>query len=433
MRAYDVIRNKRDGKELSTEEINFFVENYVSGVIPDYQAAAFCMAVYFSGMNERETADFTFAVRDSGEKPDFSAVKGIRVDKHSTGGVGDKTSLIVIPVVAACGLKVAKMSGRGLGHTGGTIDKLESIPDFRTEMSAEEIISVVNSVGMAIVGQSERLAPADKKLYALRDVTATVDSIPLIAASIMGKKLAVGDDCILLDVKTGSGAFMKNREEAEKLARVMTDIGKRAGKKTVALITDMDRPLGNAIGNALEMREALGVLNGTDTGELYDFCVALAAEMLVMAGKGSFGECEKLAAEAIKSGKALKTFAAAVKAQGGDESAVFCPDKLQIAKFSREVKATDGGYITATNAEEYGAASVALGAGRNKAGDKIDLGAGIILNKKVGDAVKKGDTIAWLYASDEKLFAEAEKRILRATKIGRTKPIVGKMIIEKIY
>lgn len=433
MRAYDVIKNKRDGKELSTEEINFFVENYVSGDIPDYQAAAFCMAVYFSGMNERETADFTFAVRDSGEKPDFSAVKGIRVDKHSTGGVGDKTSLIVIPVVAACGLKVAKMSGRGLGHTGGTIDKLESIPGFRTEMSAEEIVSVVNSVGMAIVGQSERLAPADKKLYALRDVTATVDSIPLIAASIMGKKLAVGDDCILLDVKTGSGAFMKNREEAEKLARVMTDIGKRAGKKTVALITDMDRPLGNAIGNALEMREALGVLNGTDTGELYDFCVALAAEMLVMAGKGSFGECEKLAAEAIKSGKALKTFAAAVKAQGGDESVVFCPGKLQIAKFSREVKATDDGYITATNAEEYGAASVALGAGRNKAGDKIDLGAGIILNKKVGDAVKKGDTIAWLYASDEKLFAEAEKRILRATEIGRTKPIVGKMIIEKIY
>ena len=410
MRVYDIIKKKRDGEELSAAEIKYFIEGYAKGEIPDYQAAAFCMAVYFKGMTERETADLTFAIRDSGEKPDLSGITGIRADKHSTGGVGDKTSLIVVPAVAACGVKVAKMSGRGLGHTGGTVDKMESVPGVKTELSPAEFVRAVNSCGMAIIAQSDSLAAADKKLYALRDVTATVDSIPLIASSIMGKKLALDDDCIVLDVKTGSGAFMKTLGESEKLARAMVDIGKRAGKRTVALITDMDRPLGRAIGNSLEMKEALGILHGNLSGaeDLYELSVRLAAEMLFLAGKGNnLSECEEKIKNAIIGGEALKTFALSVRTQGGDESYVFNPEKLKISEKTYEIKAEKDGYIVRSDAEGYGTAALILGAGRNKKDDNIDKGAGIVLLKKTGDKVKKGDVVARLYSSDENKFGEA--------------------------
>lgn len=435
MRVYDIIKKKRDGEELSAAEIKYFIEGYAKGEIPDYQAAAFCMAVYFKGMTERETADLTFAIRDSGEKPDLSGITGIRADKHSTGGVGDKTSLIVVPAVAACGVKVAKMSGRGLGHTGGTVDKMESVPGVKTELSPAEFVRVVNSCGMAIIAQSDSLAAADKKLYALRDVTATVDSIPLIASSIMGKKLALDDDCIVLDVKTGSGAFMKTLGESEKLARAMVDIGKRAGKRTVALITDMDRPLGRAIGNSLEMKEALGILHGNLSGaeDLYELSVRLAAEMLFLAGKGNnLSECEEKIKNAIIGGEALKTFALSVRTQGGDESYVFNPEKLKISEKTYEIKAEKDGYIVRSDAEGYGTAALILGAGRNKKDDNIDKGAGIVLLKKTGDKVKKGDIVARLYSSDEKKFGEAVGKFNESTEIGLNPPSGRETVLKRV-
>lgn len=435
MRVYDIIKKKRDGKELSAAEIKYFIEGYAKGEIPDYQAAAFCMAVYFKGMTERETADLTFAIRDSGEKPDLSGITGIRADKHSTGGVGDKTSLIVVPAVAACGVKVAKMSGRGLGHTGGTVDKMESVPGVKTELSSAEFVRAVNSCGMAIIAQSDSLAAADKKLYALRDVTATVDSIPLIASSIMGKKLALDDDCIVLDVKTGSGAFMKTLGESEKLARAMVDIGKRAGKRTVALITDMDRPLGRAIGNSLEMKEALGILHGNLSGaeDLYELSVRLAAEMLFLAGKGNnLSECEEKIKNAIIGGEALKTFALSVRTQGGDESYVFNPEKLKISEKTYEIKAEKDGYIVRSDAEGYGTAALILGAGRNKKDDNIDKGAGIVLLKKTGDKVKKGDIVARLYSSDENKFGEAVGKFNESTEIGLNPPSDRETVLKRI-
>lgn len=435
MRVYDIIKKKRDGEELSAAEIKYFIEGYAKGEIPDYQAAAFCMAVYFKGMTERETADLTFAIRDSGEKPDLSGITGIRADKHSTGGVGDKTSLIVVPAVAACGVKVAKMSGRGLGHTGGTVDKMESVPGVKTELSPAEFVRAVNSCGMAIIAQSDSLAAADKKLYALRDVTATVDSIPLIASSIMGKKLALDDDCIVLDVKTGSGAFMKTLGESEKLARAMVDIGKRAGKRTVALITDMDRPLGRAIGNSLEMKEALGILHGNLSGaeDLYELSVRLAAEMLFLAGKGNnLSECEEKIKNAIIGGEALKTFALSVRTQGGDESYVFNPEKLKISEKTYEIKAEKDGYIVRSDAEGYGTAALILGAGRNKKDDNIDKGAGIVLLKKTGDKVKKGDIVARLYSSDENKFGEAVGKFNESTEIGLNPPSGRKTVLKRI-
>lgn len=435
MRVYDIIKKKRDGEELSAAEIKYFIEGYAKGEIPDYQAAAFCMAVYFKGMTERETADLTFAIRDSGEKPDLSGITGIRADKHSTGGVGDKTSLIVVPAVAACGVKVAKMSGRGLGHTGGTVDKMESVPGVKTELSPAEFVRAVNSCGMAIIAQSDSLAAADKKLYALRDVTATVDSIPLIASSIMGKKLALDDDCIVLDVKTGSGAFMKTLGESEKLARAMVDIGKRAGKRTVALITDMDRPLGRAIGNSLEMKEALGILHGNLSGaeDLYELSVRLAAEMLFLAGKGNnLSECEEKIKNAIIGGEALKTFALSVRTQGGDESYVFNPEKLKISEKTYEIKAEKDGYIVRSDAEGYGTAALILGAGRNKKDDNIDKGAGIVLLKKTGDKVKKGDIVARLYSSDEKKFGEAVGKFNESTEIGLNPPSDRETVLKRI-
>ena len=435
MRVYDIIKKKRDGEELSAAEIKYFIEGYAKGGIPDYQASAFCMAVYFKGMTERETADLTFAIRDSGEKPDLSGITGIRADKHSTGGVGDKTSLIVVPAVAACGVKVAKMSGRGLGHTGGTVDKMESVPGIKTELSPAEFVRAVNSCGMAIIAQSDSLAAADKKLYALRDVTATVDSIPLIASSIMGKKLALDDDCIVLDVKTGSGAFMKTLGESEKLARAMVDIGKRAGKRTVALITDMDRPLGRAIGNSLEMKEALGILHGNLSGaeDLYELSVRLAAEMLFLAGKGNnLSECEEKIKNAIIGGEALKTFALSVRTQGGDESYVFNPEKLKISEKTYEIKAEKDGYIVRSDAEGYGTAALMLGAGRNKKDDNIDKGAGIVLLKKTGDKVKKGDIVARLYSSDENKFGEAVGKFNQSTEIGLNPPSDRETVLKRI-
>ena len=432
MRMYDVIKKKRDGGELTDEEISFFVKGAADGSIPDYQISALCMAIYFRGMTVEETTALTFAVRDSGEKLDFSKIKGIRADKHSTGGVGDKTSLIVAPVVASLGLKVAKMSGRGLGHTGGTVDKLESIPDFRVTLSTEEFEKIVNEVGVAIVGQTASFAPADKKLYAIRDVTATVDSMPLIAASIMGKKLAADDDCIVLDVKTGSGSFMKTQENSEKLARLMVDIGKRAGKKILALITDMDVPLGNAIGNSLEVKEAVETLKGKGPADLTEVCYALAADMLYLADYGSEEHCLKLVKESIESGKAFDKFREMVTAQGGDVSVIDDTSKFPSAKYSAEVHADKSGYITKINTEGYGAASLILGAGRNKADEKIDYSAGIILRKKTGDFVSNGDVIATLYSNDKGKFGEATERLSASTEIGDEKPKKEKLILERI-
>lgn len=432
MRAYDIIKRKRDGFALTDEEIKYFINGYVSGDIPDYQAAALCMAIYFKGMTDEETAALTFAVRDSGEKLHFENIKGLRVDKHSTGGVGDKTSLIVAPVVAALGVKVAKMSGRGLGHTGGTIDKLESINGFKVDLPVPEFERIVNEIGIAIVGQNAELAPADKKLYALRDVTATVDSMPLIASSIMGKKLAADDDCIVLDVKTGSGSFMKTVEDSTTLAKLMVNIGKRAGKKMLALITDMDIPLGKAIGNSLEVKEAIEVLNGKGPKDLTEVCVALASNMLYLAEKGSMEECENDVRRVIADGTALSVLKKMVAAQGGDAKLIDNPALFKAAAYSHEVKSPEDGFIVRVDTEGYGIASLLLGAGRNKKEDQIDYSAGIILNKKTGDAVKKGEVIATLYADNKDLFAESERKFLQSTVIGKGKPDLRPLILGKV-
>ncbi len=432
MRAYDCIAKKRDGGELTEEEIHYMISSYVSGKIPDYQMAAFLMAVYFRGMTDRETAVMTQAVAHSGDIVDLSGIQGIKVDKHSTGGVGDKTTLIVAPVAAACGVKVAKMSGRGLGHTGGTIDKLESIPGFSTSLSKEKFIDVANRTGLSIAGQSGNLAPADKKMYALRDVTATVDSIPLIAVSIMGKKLASGSDCILLDVKTGSGAFMKTLKDSAALARCMVAIGEAAGKRTAALITNMDEPLGNYIGNALEVKEAVEVLKGGGPSDLRQLSLRLAAGMLELAGKGSAEECLKQAEEALNSGRALERFLAMVKAQGGDEECILDTDKLSAAPLRREVKAEKEGYIFHIDTEKCGIASVLLGAGRETKESALDYGAGIILKKKPGDRVARGEVMAVLFASKEELFHDAAEKFREAVEISEERPKTEKLIFGKV-
>ena len=422
MRMYDVIRKKRDGLALSDAEIKWFIDGYVKGEIPDYQMSALCMAIYFKGMTIEETTALTFAIRDSGDKLKFNNINGLRVDKHSTGGVGDKTSLVVTPIVATLGVKVAKMSGRGLGHTGGTVDKLEAIPGFRTDLPTEEFEQIVNRVGIAIVGQNATLAPADKLLYALRDVTATVDSLPLIVSSIMSKKLAADDDCVVLDVKTGSGSFMKTKEQSRELAEWMVAIGKAAGKRMRALITDMDRPLGYNIGNSLEVIEAIETLKGRGPQDLTELSVALASHMLVISDRGSYDECEKKVREVISNGEALMTFANMVEAQGGNKDWILNPEHFPAAPFSLEVKAPKSGYITGVNTEGYGVASLLLGAGRNTMADKIDFSAGIKLVKKTGDKVNTGDTLAILYTGDESRFDAAAKRFLDATFIGDNAP-----------
>ena len=432
MRIYDIIKKKRDGERLTDKEIHFFVEGYVAGDIPDYQASALCMAIYFCGMDLGETTALTLAMRDSGDTLHMNGIDGLRVDKHSTGGVGDKTSLIVAPIVATLGVKVAKMSGRGLGHTGGTVDKLEAIQGFRTDLDTATFERVVNEVGIAIVGQSANLAPADKLLYALRDVTATVDSLPLIASSIMSKKLAADDDCIVLDVKTGSGAFMKSEADSRALAEVMVGIGKRAGKRTRALITDMDRPLGRAIGNSLEVIEAIETLCGEGPEDLCELCVALATHMLVISDRGDEATCEASVRRVMTDGTALGTLAAMVQAQGGDPDWIYHPEKFPRAPFSREVKAPRSGYITHVDCEGYGVSALLLGAGRNTKADTIDPTAGILLAAKTGDHVTEGQTLATLYASKEALLDASEARLLAATKIGDEEPAARPLIVSVV-
>ncbi len=431
MRAVDVIKKKRDGKALSKDEIDFFINAYVSGEILDYQASAFLMAVYLNGLNKDETKFLTFAIRDSGDRLDFSKIDGIRADKHSTGGVGDKTSLIVAPIVASLGVKIAKMSGRGLGHTGGTVDKLESIDGYRVELSNEEFISQVNEIGIAIVGQSAKLAPADKKLYALRDVTGTVESLPLVVSSIMGKKLAADDDVIVLDVKCGSGAICKAYKDAKALAEYMVEIGRSAGKKMLAIITDMDKPLGNNIGNSLEVVEAVEVLKGNGPKDLTDLCIILASNILHLSGVGSLKECEEKVIGAISNGEALKKLATLVKAQGGDESLILNPSKFKTAKYSCEIKAESEGYISSVNTEGYGTASLLLGAGRNSKDAQIDYLAGIVLNKKTGDYVNKGEVIATLYSSKND-FTLAYKAFINSTVISNKKPKATPLVLGEV-
>ena len=430
MRMFDIIRKKRDGLALTEKEIQWFIDGYVKGEIPDYQASALCMAIYFQGMNVEETTALTFAIRDSGDKLKFNNIQGLRVDKHSTGGVGDKTSLVVTPIVATLGVKVAKMSGRGLGHTGGTVDKLEAIPGFKTDLPTEEFEEIVNRVGIAIVGQNATPAPADKLLYALRDVTATVDSLPLIVSSIMSKKLAADDDCVVLDVKTGSGSFMKTREQSRELAEWMVAIGKAAGKRMRALITDMDRPLGYNIGNSLEVIEAIETLKGNGPEDLTELSVALASHMLVISDRGNYEECEKNVRRVIASGEALMTFANMVEAQGGNKEWILNPELFPEAPYSMEVKAEKDGYITGVNTEGYGTASLLLGAGRNTKEDKIDFAAGIKLVKKTGDKVKAGDVIAILYTGDKARLESSAKQLLAATHIGKEKPEDAPLIYD---
>ena len=432
MRMYDLIKKKRDGGILSRDEIYECINGYVAGEIPDYQMSALCMAIYFKGMSPQETTDLTLAVRDSGETLDCSNVQGIRVDKHSTGGVGDKTSLVVAPIVASLGIKVAKMSGRGLGHTGGTIDKLESIDGFRTDLSPDEFKEIVNSVGLSIVGQSRNLAPADKLLYALRDVTATVDSIPLIASSIMGKKLCADDDCIVLDVKTGSGSFMKNEADSIKLAEIMVDIGKRAGKEMLALVTDMDKPLGNAIGNSIEVKEAIETLRGGGPADFKELCLELSANMLYLAKKGSYEDCHRMSKESLDSGKAFNVFLNMVKAQGGNTELVLHPERMMRASYARTVLAPQSGYISKVNAEQYGLAALRLGAGRNTMKDIIDYSAGIYLLKKTGDFLNQGDAIAILYTNKEDSLSQAEELLLNATEWSDVKPTTTPLVIKRI-
>lgn len=432
MRMYDIIHKKRNGGELSGDEIRFFVEGYTNGSVPDYQAAAFCMAVYFQGMTEKETSELTLAMAESGDQIDLSGIDGFTVDKHSTGGVGDKTSLIVAPIVASCGGKVAKMSGRGLGHTGGTVDKLEAIPNFRTELTPDEFIKQVNNIGLCIVGQTGELAPADKKLYALRDVTATVESIPLIASSIMSKKLAAGSKGIVLDVKTGSGAFMKTFEESENLAKEMVSIGKSAGRSVTAVITNMDIPLGNSVGNSLEVIEAIKTLKGEGESDLTDVCLTLAAQMLCMVTGEDEKACYAMAKDAIDDGSALNKLCEMISAQGGNAGVVDDFSLFKQPKHTVEISSEREGYIEHTDAEKIGLASVILGAGREKKGDPIDSSAGIVLKKKTGDRVEKGDTLAIFYTDDESKIEEAKREFFEAFTFGNKKPPVQKLIYRII-
>lgn len=432
MRMYDIIHKKRNGGELSGDEIRFFVEGYTNGSVPDYQAAAFCMAVYFQGMTEKETSELTLAMAESGDQIDLSGIDGFTVDKHSTGGVGDKTSLIVAPIVASCGGKVAKMSGRGLGHTGGTVDKLEAIPNFRTELTPDEFIKQVNNIGLCIVGQTGELAPADKKLYALRDVTATVESIPLIASSIMSKKLAAGSKGIVLDVKTGSGAFMKTFEESENLAKEMVSIGKSAGRSVTAVITNMDIPLGNSVGNSLEVIEAIKTLKGEGESDLTDVCLTLAAQMLCMVTGEDEKACYAMAKGAIGDGSALNKLCEMISAQGGNAGVVDDFSLFKQPKHTVEISSEREGYIEHTDAEKIGLASVILGAGREKKGDPIDSSAGIVLKKKTGDRVEKGDTLAIFYTDDESKIEEAKREFFEAFTFGNKKPTAQKLIYRII-
>ncbi len=423
MHMAELIEKKRDGGVLSTEEINFMIEGYTAGRIPDYQMSAMCMAIYFRGMDRRETTDLTMAMAHSGDMVDLSALGAYTGDKHSTGGVGDKTSLVLCPMVACCGMKMAKMSGRGLGHTGGTLDKLESVPGVSVSMTGEEFLERADRVGFVLAGQSGVMAPADKKLYALRDVTATVPSIPLIVSSIMSKKLAGGSNTIVLDVKTGSGAFMETEEASFALAREMVEVGRMAGRNMGAIVTDMDQPLGFAVGNALEVEEAINVLRGADVPDLRELCLVLGAQLLVRSGLAADADAaRKRLEETIASGEALERLADMVEAQGGDRQAVYDTSLLPKAAFVQEVRAESGGFVSAIQAKSVGVAAMHLGAGREKADDSIDPAVGIVLRKKVGDAVQPGETIAVLYANAEERLPAACRELLDAYTIAPEKP-----------
>ncbi|CAA7600638.1 thymidine phosphorylase/glycogen phosphorylase [Acididesulfobacillus acetoxydans] len=432
MRMVDMIQKKKQGEALSTDEIAAIVEDYVKDKIPDYQMSAFLMAVFFKGMNKKEIADLTLAFVNSGDKNDLSSIHGIKVDKHSSGGVGDKLSLVIIPLVASTGVPVAKMSGRGLGHTGGTIDKLESIEGFRTVLSREEFIGNVNVHKMAIVGQSANLTPADKKIYALRDVTATVDSIPLIASSIMSKKIASGADCIVLDVKVGSGAFMKSTAEAVELAGTMVDIGKSLHRETIAVVTDMSQPLGHEVGNANEVKEAIEILKGKGAEDETTIALTLASHMTVLGGAfKDFDTAYSELAQRIRSGAAIEKFKELVRIQGGDARVVDNPGLLPQSKYHLEIKARESGYVSAIDAEKVGVAAMLLGAGRKKKDDTIDFAAGVSMEKKVGDVVKAGDILCILHSNLENTL-QAGQLIKDAYSFSDLKPAPIKYIHQVV-
>lgn len=422
MRMYDIIHKKRNGYELTKEEIKFFIDGYTNGTIPDYQASALCMAIYFKGMTDEETVNLTNCMATSGDTVDLSRFGDLTIDKHSTGGVGDKTSLIICPIVSSLGGKMAKMTGRGLGHTGGTADKLESIPGFHISLDGEEFLKQVEDIGVAVVGQSANLTPADKKLYALRDVTATVDSIPLITSSIMSKKLAAGSKNIVLDVKVGSGAFMKTLDDAKNLAEHMVKIGKGCGRNVSALLTNMDCPLGNNVGNSLEVKEAIDVLKNGKKGDLYTVCVSLATEMISLALQISPEDAKKRVVEAIESGKAYKKMIEWIGKQGGDTSYIENPDKFPKTAYSHDIICDKDGYIDFMDAETIGNTASVLGAGRISKEDSIDYSAGIIIAKRTGDKVSKGDVLATLYTNKEESLSSAVNMYLSSLTISDVEP-----------
>ena len=432
MNVYEIIDKKKRGLELNQTEIEYLINGYVNNEIPDYQISAWLMAVYFQGMTDRELLALTNCMTKSGEIVDLSSIMGVKVDKHSTGGVGDKVTLVVAPIVAACGGKVAKMSGRGLGFTGGTIDKLEAIPGLKTALAEEDFFNMVNEIGLAVMGQSADIAPADKKLYALRDVTATVDSIPLIASSIMSKKLAAGSDKIVLDVTVGSGAFMKDKENAVQLAEKMVAIGNGAGKKTVAILTNMDVPLGKMVGNNLEVVEAIETLKGRGPEDLIAVVVEIASTMLYLAQIGTKEECMKKVKRVIADGSALEKLKLMVERQGGDGSYIENPDQFEKAIYQHEIIANNSGYIGKMNSEECGKAAVLLGAGREVKDDPIDMTAGIQFNKKTGDAVKQGDIVAIAYSSSKEKLQQGVQKISDIYDIVDKRPQVVPEIIGYI-
>ncbi|MDD3839169.1 MAG: pyrimidine-nucleoside phosphorylase [Clostridia bacterium] len=427
MRMYDIILNKREGKKLTTKEIEYFVDNYIKGAIPDYQAASLLMAIFLNGLSKKETIDLTYSMAKSGEIIDLSCIQGVKVDKHSTGGVGDKTTLIVGPIVASCGIPFAKMSGRSLGHTGGTIDKLESIDGFKVNLSKEDFIKNVNKNKISIISQSQDIAPADKKLYALRDVTATVDSLPLIASSIMSKKLASGSDAILLDVKVGNGAFMKKLDEAIELAEIMVEIGQANGKPTIALITDMNQPLGKAIGNSVEVAEAIDTLVGEGPDDLNRLCTIISAYMLLLSGVSkSLTEAKIMVKNAVKQGSAIKKFEQFVCSQGGHID--IDNFRAQSADHIVPIISNKSGYIHTIDTYGIGMSVKSLGAGRDKKEDPINYSVGLVLNKKVGDCIKQGDILGNVYSNDKAKAENAINSIINCIRIDNIKPVPTKLI-----
>lgn len=432
MNIIDIIQKKRDGGALSKEEIEYFINEYVNGNIPDYQISSLLMAIYFQGLTDEELTDLTMAMVNSGDRIDLSGIEGKKVDKHSTGGIGDKTTLIVAPIVASVGCRVAKMSGRGLGFTGGTADKLESIEGYRINIPMEDFIRQVNEIGIGLISQSGNLTPADKKIYSLRDVTGTVESIPLIASSVMSKKIAAGADSIVLDVKMGSGAFMKTLERARELSQKMVNIGKLANRKTIALITNMDIPLGQEIGNALEVKESIEVLKGNGPEDLKEICIELAKYMVVSGLDVSIDKAEKMVKESISSGAAFEKFKELVRWQGGNEYWIENPDCFPKALYSEKVRAYKSGYMKSMNAEEIGKVSLKLGAGREYKEQEIDYSAGVTLLKKTGDFVEIGDVVAILHTNREEVISEASKRYLDSLEFSNEPVEKPKLIYEVI-